>query len=372
LDWIGIFLYGSGVVLFLLGISFGGTEMPWKSAGPIAMIVIGLLLLIALGFYEAMYDQIFPLFPRAVLGNIRGVTLVLVGTFFYGMLFYSVAVLWPIQIGALYTTDLLKIGWYASALGIAGIISSPLFGWLFGKGHARLLFVSIIALGTVASGTMAIVSPGSHIASTCLVALMGVSVGGGMIIATAMIQMEVSHEYLGIATALAITARNLGGAVGTAIYVSIFTDRLKYYIKSLVVIPLFEAGVPILSLEGVVAALTGAGPVSALAKLTPVQLETGLHGVKGAYSHALRVVFLSSIGFGVIGTVAVSFCRNVDHLMTNKVEIQLDEGAKLVGVTDTGEGHIIRAEEIEAHRHHRRGHDSSAVASPRPGSPVMR
>jgi hypothetical protein len=29
LDWIGIFLYGAGVVLFLLGISFGGSEMPW-------------------------------------------------------------------------------------------------------------------------------------------------------------------------------------------------------------------------------------------------------------------------------------------------------------------------------------------------------
>jgi len=58
---------------------------------------------------------------------------------------------------------------------------------------------------------------------------MGVSVGGGMIIATAMIQMEVTHEYLGIATSLAITARNLGGAVGTVIYVSIFTDRLSQF-----------------------------------------------------------------------------------------------------------------------------------------------
>jgi hypothetical protein len=121
------------------------------------MIVIGLVLLIALGFYEAMWDQIFPLFPPIVMGNIRGVTLVLVGTFFYGMLFYSVAVLWPIQIQALYTTDLIKIGWYASALGIAGITSSPIFGFLFTKGHARLLFVFIIALGTIASGCMAIV-----------------------------------------------------------------------------------------------------------------------------------------------------------------------------------------------------------------------
>jgi hypothetical protein len=200
---------------------------------------------------------------------------------------------------------------------------------------------------------------------------MGVSVGGGMIIATAMIQMEVTHEYLGIATSLAITARNLGGSVGTVIYVSIFTGRLKYYIKSLLAIPLAMAGVPLANLEGAVLALTGAGPLSALGGLTPAQIEIGVHGVKDAYSHALRIVYLSSIAFGVLGTVAVSFCRNVDHLMTNKVDIKLDEGAKFIGITDTGEGHVILAEELEAHRLHRRGHVSSAVISPRPGSPAM-
>lgn len=358
------------------------------------MIVIGLVLLIALGIYEAMWEQVFPLFPAAVLGNIRGVTLVLVGTFLYGMLFYSVAILWPLQVSILYTSDLISIGWYASTLGIAGIATSPVFGYLFTKGYARIQFVFIIALGTVAAGTMAIVckgtifsntkpstlrehanriviAPTSHIASTCLVALMGVSIGGGMIIATAMIQMEVSHEYLGIATSLAITARNLGGSVGAVIYVSIFTDRLKHYIMPYLVLPLFSAGVDPGSIEGAVLALTGTGPVSALAALTPAQLEIGIMGVKLTFSHSLRIVYLSSIAFGVIGTVAVCFCRNVDHLMTNKVEIQLDEGAKFVGVTDTGEGHIIRTQELEALRHHRRGHvNSSAVATPRPASPA--
>ena len=120
------------------------------------MIVIGLLLLIACGIYEAYWDMLFPLFPPIVLGKIRAVTCVLVGTFLYGMLYYSTAVLWPQQVHALYTQNLLKIGWYASALGIAGIASSPVFGAIFTLGHARLLFIFIIAIGTVASGCMAI------------------------------------------------------------------------------------------------------------------------------------------------------------------------------------------------------------------------
>lgn len=128
-----------------------------KSAGPIAMVVIGLVMVIILGFYEAMVDQTFPLFPRQVMGNVRGVVLVLVGTFLYGMLFYSVAILWPLQVEILYTSNLIEVGWYASTLGIVGIAASPLFGWLFTLGHARLLFVFIVACGTAAAGGMAIV-----------------------------------------------------------------------------------------------------------------------------------------------------------------------------------------------------------------------
>lgn len=110
-----------------------------------------------MGFYEAYYPQVFPLFPPAVFRKLRGVTVVLVGTFFYGMLYYSTAILWPQQIQALYTTDLIKIGWYASALGIAGIISSPLFGFLMTRVSAQYLFIFIILNGTIASGCMAIV-----------------------------------------------------------------------------------------------------------------------------------------------------------------------------------------------------------------------
>ena len=121
------------------------------------MIILGVLFIIILGFYDAYCPQVFPLFPPVVFRNVRGVTVVLIGTFLFGMVYYSTAVLWSQQVQALYTTDLIKVGWYASSLGLAGIVSSPIFGWLFTKGQARILFVFIIALGTTASGAMAVV-----------------------------------------------------------------------------------------------------------------------------------------------------------------------------------------------------------------------
>jgi MFS family permease len=86
------------------------------------------------------------------------VTLVLIGTFLFGMLYYSTAVLWPQQIQVLYTTDLINVGWYGSVLGMAGIPTSLITGILFSRiGHARLMFTAIIAIGTVGAGLMALV-----------------------------------------------------------------------------------------------------------------------------------------------------------------------------------------------------------------------
>ncbi|EXJ66790.1 uncharacterized protein A1O5_09985 [Cladophialophora psammophila CBS 110553] len=367
MDWVGFALCAVGLCLFLLGISFGGNLLPWKSGGTISMIVLGLLLLIVCGIYEAHWNMVLPLFPPVVLGKIRGVTCVLVGTFLFGMLYYSTAVLWPQQVQALYTQDLLKIGWYASALGIAGILSSPLFGFLFTFGHARILFIFIIVIGTVASGCMAIVSPSSSTASIVLVAMEGISIGGGMIVATAMVQLAVEHQYIGIATALAVTARNIGGSVGQVIYVTIFTEKLKSNIVKYAVYPLAAAGVAPSLIPTVVEALTGTAPASALEQLTPTQLGIGVKGVKDAFVHSLRIVYLVSIAFGVIGTVFACFSKNVNEYMTNKVDIRLDEGAKLKAMTDTGEGHIIRVEEQTLHRGHLRRHGEHSSASPHNG-----
>ncbi|OCK77078.1 MFS general substrate transporter [Lepidopterella palustris CBS 459.81] len=295
---------------------------------------------------------VLPLFPGVVLRKIRGVTLVLIGTFLFGMLYYSTAVLWPQQVQVLYTQNLISVGWYGSALGMAAIPTSVLTGILFGRlGHARIMFTVIIAVGTIGAGLMALVSPGSSTASTIFVALIGVCTGGGFVVAAAMIRLAVEHEYIGIGTALCVTARNVGGSVATVVYTAISTNRLKHYVTGYIVGPLLTAGVVPTSLASATLALLGQAPKSALRGLTPEQIGIGLHGVKESYAQALRIVYLSSIGFGVVGTICVAFCKNCDDKMTNQVNIRLNEGAKFIGITDEGKGHIISIEEQEKLRH---------------------
>jgi hypothetical protein len=84
-----------------------------------------------------------------------------------------------------------------------------------------------------------------------LVALQRLTVGGGIIIFTAMVQMVVSHEYIGIATQTAVTARNLDGAVGTVVYVAIFSGRLNHNIVKYVAVPLAMSSVAPASCQAV-------------------------------------------------------------------------------------------------------------------------
>jgi branched-subunit amino acid transport protein len=137
-------------------------------------------------------------------------------------------------------------------------------------------------------------------------------------------------------------ARSVGGTVATAIYTSILKNKVAHFIPTYLALPLAKAGVSPASLPGVIHALSSHTGLEALAALTPEQLEIGKYGVKQSFAHAFRIVYLVTIAFGVLGTVAVSFTSNVDHLMTRKVDIKLEEGAHLHGQVDTGEGHIIR------------------------------
>src|ERR1700743_2149596 len=51
-DYVGTLLFVGGFLLFLMGLSWGGSSYPWKSAHVIAMMVVGGVTLIAFVLWE--------------------------------------------------------------------------------------------------------------------------------------------------------------------------------------------------------------------------------------------------------------------------------------------------------------------------------
>jgi hypothetical protein len=177
--------------------------------------------------------------------------------------------------------------------------------------------------------------------STVMVAGIGACSSAALIVSTTMIQLGVPHEYIGIATSMAVTARSMGGVIGTAVYPSILQERLIHYLPTDVAIPLFEAKAPLADIPLIIEALLIGN--EALLQNIPLELvAVAEQGIKLAYSHALRIVYLVTIAFGVMGTIFVAFSRSVDDKMTSKVDIKLQEGAHLRGRKDGGGGHMIK------------------------------
>ena len=71
IDYIGLLLFISAGVLFLVGLNFGGRRYPWKSTQTLIPLVLGLVLWVAFGVWEYQTNSKLPLMPLRLFRNIR-------------------------------------------------------------------------------------------------------------------------------------------------------------------------------------------------------------------------------------------------------------------------------------------------------------
>jgi magnesium-transporting ATPase (P-type) len=108
-DFVGLILFVGGLLIFLMGVSWGGSYYPWKSTHVIATIIIGFLALVAFILYEVYMPLKEPLVPMHLFRNIPWVAdtlLVALGASVY----YAFAIVWPTMVFSLYTSDLIHGG----------------------------------------------------------------------------------------------------------------------------------------------------------------------------------------------------------------------------------------------------------------------
>jgi MFS family permease len=69
IDYIGLFLFTGGLVVFLLGLTWGGAVYPWASAEVIASLSTGGVGLITFVLYECYASLAYPLVPMHLFRN---------------------------------------------------------------------------------------------------------------------------------------------------------------------------------------------------------------------------------------------------------------------------------------------------------------
>jgi hypothetical protein len=140
-DYLGAFFLILGMLLFLMGISWGGTVHPWKSASVICTIVIGFVLLVVFVLYEVYMPLKEPLVPMALFKN-RTWNICIILWALGASVYYANAILWPTMVFTLYADghgDLWP-GWAACLSGSAVVFGELLvpLGALFPKKNIQI------------------------------------------------------------------------------------------------------------------------------------------------------------------------------------------------------------------------------------------
>lgn len=109
-DGLGTFFFMLGLLLFLLGLSWGGSIYPWKSGMVIGFLVSGFLVSVGFVFWEIYGAGDYALVPMKVFLN-RGFTGMIITSGVAFMVYISLTVLFPSQLTIVYAKSNIEIGW---------------------------------------------------------------------------------------------------------------------------------------------------------------------------------------------------------------------------------------------------------------------
>ncbi|KAF2634970.1 MFS general substrate transporter, partial [Massarina eburnea CBS 473.64] len=324
IDYIGLLLFISGCVLFLLGINYGGRQYAWSSAHVVAPMVIGVLCLISLGFWEAYADLTLPIMPPKIFRKWREVTMIYVICFVGGMLYYSLNVTWPRQSQLLYTgPNKITQGLYAEIIPLGSVTSGLILAFVCARiGHERWQLVAFMTIETILIGSLSTLTLDSRIQAIATLPFLSISISLPQLMSFAMIGLGLGEEYkddIGCAVGLAGSFRLLGGSVATAIYTAInnntFSKKLPDEVRSAV--PNFASMAALLK----AAATNTATAYKNVPGITNEVIAATQMAVKQAYVQAYRTTYLSALGFGGLAIVAALLTKSTDVGMKNNKRV---------------------------------------------------
>lgn len=340
LDFLGIFLYVAGQVLFLIGLSWGGTTYPWKSAAVICTIVIGFLTLVAFGLYEAFVFKGQALMPLRLFKNVGYVAIVMVATI-AAMVYYSLTVLWPTIIGTVYTTDVIKIGWQSSVVG-GGTLLGQTFGG-FAIAYLPKVKWQVIILSTMATaflGGQAGMAVDAHATFIALGVMATFVIGWIDNITFPGVTLLYEAQDIGLATGVLGGIRSVGGAIAQTLYVSILKNKVSTYMPEYVVPAATNAGLPASSLPALFAGIT-AGNFTAVPGITPDIIAATSAAVTHVYLSSFRVVFYATIPFGCLLIFFACLTPNLEKYLSQNVAKRLQNMGKLDGEGVDAEKEVV-------------------------------
>ncbi|KAJ4303552.1 hypothetical protein N0V90_002450 [Kalmusia sp. IMI 367209] len=314
-DWIGLFLFLAGCTLFIVGVSWGGTLYPWVSGTTLAPIIVGLLTLVALGFYENFTTLKEPLFPPRLFRAKRHFTTPMAVMAIGGMQYYSNATLWPRLSQLLYAGDEISKGLFASVLPLGTIIGGIIVSFSKYIGHQRWQVMGAVALQTACVGAMSTATIGNSVQSIVLTCIISVTTSVNILNGMVLVGFGIVYqEDIGTAAGLAGTSRLLAGAVATAIFSNVTNNKYAQTLPATVRANVASFNLPSATLTKLITAAKAntAAAYKAVPGITPAMQAGAALGNKQAYLQGAHLSYQVALAFGLLGVITAFFIPSVD------------------------------------------------------------
>ncbi|HEX4109375.1 MAG TPA: DHA2 family efflux MFS transporter permease subunit [Solirubrobacteraceae bacterium] len=285
IDYLGSATLAAALSGIVLVTSLGGTTWAWGSPQVILVGIVAVALLFVFVYVERHARE--AVLPLAVL---RDMVFRVAGSlsFIVGFALFGAVTFLPLYFQTVFhnspTGSGLRLvpmmgGLLITSIGSGRMISRTGRYKPFPIAGTGLMVVGMILLSRLDVGT-------SSLAADLYLLVLGLGLGLVMQVLVLAVQNAVAYEVLGSATSGVTLTRGIGGSIGTAIFGTIFSTRLRDALRGV-----FSG--PLASLVKSGGRLTGA-QVSALPHTAQLHYEH-------AYVHALRPVFIVAAGVAAVG-----------------------------------------------------------------------
>jgi len=328
IDYVGGLLSVVGMILFMMGMQWGGYQYPWSSAHVLAPLILGAVFLVVFVVWEARFAK-FPMFPKRLRQAPRILALTLIITFISGANFFSILMFWPTQAFNVYGHDPVGVGLRGIPIGFSILAGACIVLWLLSvlRGHNKELMIVSSVLMTAGCGAISIARVDNLYQLWGVLVVAGLGIGGIVVPASIITTIICPDDLIATVAALTLAIRVIGGSIGYCVYYNVFISKFvpaaTYYIGGVMELKLNITSVKLI---GEVIELTGAS------LLAPIAEVPGIKGVPGAYeavvlagqtafADAYKWVYYVSIAFGGISIIAACFLGNINDYMDDHVAV---------------------------------------------------
>ena len=303
IDYLGALILVLAVSAVLLAVSVYGPEDGWTDSRTLTVFGLGIFLTLSFLWQETRAKE--PILPLRLFKN-HTFSLTSALGFIIGAGMFGAIVMLPLYLQVVKGNSATSAGLKLIPL-MLGIVSMSIFSGkrITTTGRYKIFPIvgaAIMTLGLILMSTL------NETTSFGILSIYAIMVGAGLGLSMQTIvialQNSVDFQDMGIATSSNTFFRSLGGAFGTAIFGTIFSNRVAYYLQD-----------NIASLQSTdPQSLTGFDPAklkeittntSVITTLPPVIRETVLH----SFAQTFHMVFLAAAPVTFIGFVLAFFLK---------------------------------------------------------------